>query len=205
MDKSVQRLQLTAWGLAAIVCALAFISWLQHTHLSNITTYDVFPLLGLFAFSLMWTHYMSGVLERFIPARQDALQKFFTITSGIVLGLILAHPLLLEWQLWRDGLGLPPDSVFALYADTAGRGAVILGSVSLMIFLAFEAKRFFGQKSWWKYIEYANVVAMFAILYHAYVLGGEIRGWYQGVWIFYGLSLIAALTYGEINKRRKHE
>jgi hypothetical protein len=87
------------------------------------------------------------------------------------------------------------------------RIALLFGSLSLLVFLAYELRRKYRQASWWKYVEYANVAAMFAILYHGFTLGQELSlPWLKGVWLFYAVTLAGAVVYNEVNKRRaKHE
>jgi len=200
--KAASRLRIAAWLIAGSVVALALLRWSQ-VRLSDgeVGPYELFPLFGLSAFSLMWSHYVTDAIRRLIGAKDDALRQFFTITALIVLALILAHPGIFWYQLWSDGFGLPPVSYLSLYTDLASRLALILGSLSLVAFLAFELHRRFKSASWWRYVEYANVAAMFAIFYHALTLGGEVSGWFRLVWFFYGLTLAAAISYNYYHKQ----
>lgn len=158
---------------------------------SGLSTYQVFPVLGLLAFGLMWGHYIIAALRLYLRLERSVTAQYFQLTSMVVLAAILLHPGLLIWQLARDGLGLPPESYFRLYG-----WLTILGSVSLCVFLAFELRRKFGQRSWWKYIERLNDVAMVAVYYHGLKLGTHTQiGWFKYLWYFYGLTLIAALIY----------
>jgi hypothetical protein len=200
------------WVLTVLVCGIATTAWVQQNIGSGtITLYDVFPLLGLLAFSLMWMHYIGGSLKRRLGFAADTkiLGRYFSITSGLVLGLILLHPGLFYYQLWADGLGLPPGSYLEIYGQPGLRIAILLGTLSLGAFLVFELKRKFSRATWWKYIEYLNVAAMFAILYHWLALGGELgEGWFRGLWIVYGAVLLAAISYNYIydkQERQKHE
>ncbi len=144
----------------------------------------------------MWSHYVAGSLRRYYRVEAAVNKTFYKVTSVVVLALILLHPGLLIFQLWRDGFGLPPNSYVTVYALPAMKGALMLGTVSLMIFLAFELKYRFGKKQWWKYVEYAQIVAMLFIFYHGLTLGRELAGgWYRTVWYFYGVSLVTAIFY----------
>jgi hypothetical protein len=71
----------------------------------------------------------------------------------------------------------------------------LLGSASLLVFLAFEFHRFYGKRSWWHYVADAGDAAMLAIFYHSLRLGTQLRhgGWFRAVWWFYGIVLIAIL------------
>jgi hypothetical protein len=113
----------------------------------------------------------------------------------MVLFLIILHPGLLIAQRFRDGYGLPPGS-YKTYVAPNQAWLTLLGSVSLLMFLAFELKRWYGNRPWWKYISILNDVAIIAIYYHGLKLGQDITNqWYQSVWYFYGVVLVGALAY----------
>jgi hypothetical protein len=123
------------------------------------------------------------------------LASYFRITGYIVLVLICLHPGLLIYQRFRDGFGLPPHSYESYVAPGLG-WVTLLGTTSLLVFLAFELRRFYGKRPWWRFVADASDVAMLAILYHGLRLGSQLQhGWYRGVWLFYAVMLIAALVY----------
>lgn len=190
-------LPLAAWLLVAIVLVLAFSSWAQtlRWHFSDVSTYQLFPIFGLIAFSTMWTHYVISALRKGLQLKRATLDNYYRITSYLVLISIVLHPGLLVWQLWRDGFGLPPGS-YLRYVGPSLRVAVLIGSASFFIFLAYEFHRIFRQMAWWRYLEWATDLAMIGIFYHGSVLGTQTHGgWFRIVWFFYGLSLIGILAY----------
>ena len=186
-----------AWILSAFVVILAIAVWLDAGNkLSNLTAYSVFPLLGLAAFSLIWVHYVMGAKRRYYKLPKSDFEQFLKATSIVVLVLILLHPGLLILQLWRSGFGLPPGSYLEHYVAPSAKWAVMLGSLSFVIFLLFELKGKFGDKTWWKWIDLAQVIALIAVFVHGLRLGGELNiDWYRTVWYFYGLSFIVAVSY----------
>lgn len=191
------------WGATIALVALAVVRWTD-VRLSDgeLGPYELFPLLGMAAFTLMWAHYISGIARRHLGVRKAALKLYFDVTAWLVLALILLHPGLFWYTLWVDGLGLPPGSYLSLYPDATTQFALVLGSISLLIFLAFELRRRYKSATWWKYVEYANIAAMFAIFYHALTLGGEVAsGWFRIVWFFYGAILALALCYTYYRKK----
>lgn len=186
------------WALGALVVLIAVSVWwnTRQPGSAAFTAYSFFPVLGLSAFSLMWTHYIGGALIKFWDLDNKRFKMYFSATGWIVLGLILLHPGMFWFLLFRDGFGLPPASYLSVYTDTAARIALLLGSLSLGAFLAFELKRAFAGKPWWRYIEYLNIAAMGAIFYHALTLGGELNvTWFKYLWYFYGLTLVFAIVY----------
>lgn len=185
--------------------AAAVVAWDQR-YLSggNLDLYNIFPLFGLLAFSLMWSHYIGGALQRYFDHDGRVLRTYFTVTSSLVLALILLHPGLFVFQLWRDGFGLPPVSYLNFYTQTVSHVALILGTISLIIFLLFELHRKFRNTKWWKYVEFANILAMFAIFYHALRLGRVFSEvWYMNLWFSYGILLVIAIVYNYTYDKRK--
>lgn len=189
-------LKTCSWGLSALVSLLAVAAWSdQRLNGARLSLYDWFPLFGLLAFSLMWTHYIAGSIRRHLGVNKKVNKQYLKITSILVLALILMHPLMLNIQLIRDGFGTPPSSYEAVYPESL-RGVISLGMIGLLIFLAFEAKRWLSGKSWWRFLDYAQVLAMVIIFYHGLTLGAELAGgWFRFVWYIYGLSLLLSVGY----------
>lgn len=192
-----QQLQICIeWASVAFVVIAAVIAWWQSRFSSgatNVSVYDVFPLLGLLAFGLMWTHFVTGASRRLLRLKSRR-SVYWKISSGLVLALIIAHPLLLNIGLVRDGFGLPPGSYNAAYGMLAPW--LIVGTISLFVFLSFELHRWYRERSWWKYIEWAQLVAMIAIFFHALTLGRELSLiWYTVIWWGLGLTFVASVVY----------
>jgi hypothetical protein len=203
--KSAKIVNSSAWVLVTLTSLFALAVWIQSFFGSvRLTGYTVFPLLGLLAFSLMWTHYIVGTLRRLAGVKKKELKAYYAATSWVVLFCILLHPALLILQLWKDGYGLPPNSYLENYVAPTGKFAVLLGSVSLMIFLAFELKKMFDTKPWWKLVEYAQILAMVAIFYHALQLGGELDVlWYRAIWFCYGITFVASVIYNNMFDKKE--
>lgn len=186
-----------AWTIAIITTLIAVTSWGQNHNwkIIGLGSYEIFPLFGLLAFTLMWGHYIVGGIKSALNIEDAKIHKsYFKITSWIVLASLLLHPSLLIWQLYADGLGLPPKSYVENYIAPGLAWAVYLGSISWLIFMAFELRRFYSKKKWWKYVLYANDAAIIAVFIHSYKLGADVSdGWLHNVWIFYGFTLVIAL------------
>ena len=188
---------IAAWAISTVATLIAIIAWGQGVrwHISTLSTYAIFPLLGLLAFSLMWSHYIAAVMRLSSGVNKVVLHTYFEVTSFVVLVAILLHPGLLAWQLWRDGLGLPPLSALH-YVAPAFRWAILFAETSLLLFLAYELRRIFDKKPWWKYFGYATDLAMILIFFHSLRLGSQLQhGWLRDVWYFYGVTLLGSLIY----------
>lgn len=188
----VQRLNFLAWSLSLLTVWLAFLAWLSLYDwvVWPLNALQVFPLLGLWAFSLMWVHYVMGYLRDEIGMAKDSLKQFYKITGYIVLVLLCLHPGLLIIYLFQQGQGLPPISYEHYVAPGLG-WITLLGSASLLVFLAYELRRWFDKKGWWHWIVDAGDFAMLAIVYHSLRLGTNLgRGWYKTIWIGYAIILV---------------
>lgn len=200
--KAVTKLRTSTWILTVAVVIVSIVAWFPTA--TPFTSYSLFPIFGLVAFGLMWTHYVSGAIRSYLELPAESLRWHFRLTSSIVLISILLHPLLLETQLYRDGFGLPPLNVFSLYGTAIERLALVAAIAALLIFLMFETYRRYATRSWWRYVEWANVAAMILILAHGFVLGTQLRiPWFQLVWLIYAATFIIAVAYTEYYKRRR--
>jgi hypothetical protein len=197
--------QIIAWATSLTVLVLSIAVWGDYYqwHIWPVNSYQLFPVFGLVAFGLMWAHYTSGALRQLMGLNKKVLSRYFTLTSWVVLVLICLHPGLLIYQRFRDGAGLPPHSYESYVAP--GRGWVtLLGTTCLLVFLAFEFRRVFGQRSWWHYVADAGDAAMLGILYHGLRLGSQLmHGWFRFVWLFYFVTLVAVLIRKYVNRYRK--
>ena len=203
--KREQQLRGFAWGLTVLVALLAFVAWGSFIEWRVRTSYQLFPLFGLLAFSLMWAHYIASAMRQHVKFEPKVLAGYFESTSLMVLLLILLHPGLFAWQLWRDGLGLPPGSELQ-YVEPTARWAIVVGFTSLTIFLLYEFRRFYHKKIRWHYVEVITDIAIVMIYFHALRLGSTLmEGWFRWVWYAYGLTLVAALVYSYSQKAKKRK
>ncbi len=197
-----RRVQVCAWSVSTVALLLALLTWGQRIgwDVSGLSVYQIFPLLGLTAFSLMWAHYIAAAVRQYADADKTVLARYFESTAAVVLAAIILHPGLLLWQLWRDGLGLPPGS-YKLYVGAGAYWAVLIALIAWVCFMLYELRRVYGARSWWHFVQYASDIAMFLIFFHALKLGGNLQsGWYQKVWYFYGATLLLAIIYGYSRK-----
>lgn len=202
---ATKKLNLFAWSLSLAVAVIAFVTWGQDSawHFAHLSSYQFFPLFGLLAFSLMWSHYIVSVARQYLKVDKTLLHVYVETTSVAVLIALFLHPGLLLYQLWRDGFGLPPGSFLHHYVATGMGWIALIGFVSWFVFMAYEFRRKFGQRSWWHYIGILTDIAMVGIFYHGLRLGSQTQsGWFYIVWWFYGLTLIGALAFIYINKYR---
>lgn len=192
------KFQAISFIFTGFVWVLAFIAWgnINQWQFSGLTSYTVFPLLGLTAFSILWSQYVALTFSRFLGITTGALARYFSITGWLFLVAIFLHPGLLVFQLWQDGFGLPPASYLNHYVAPGLGWAALLGSVSFLVFLAFELRRWYSDRMWWRYIAYITDIAALLIFIHGLKLGSTLQqGWFYYVWIFYGVTLFLMLVW----------
>ena len=193
-----------AWAYALMALGLVVLAWGQHHQwqLFGLTAYDIFPLFGMVAFSLMWGHYMVSGTRALFRLEDRKLNKwYFKITAAVVLGALLIHPSLLIGQLYLDGFGLPPSSYLHHYVAPGLGWAVYLGTVAWLAFMSFELRHWYGKKPWWKYVLYANDVAIWAVYVHGLKLGADVAApWLLYVW--WGFGALLALDFIAIYYRK---
>ncbi len=186
---------IVAWCMLAAVVLPAFIAWGDgfDWKIEALGIYSVFPLLGLLAWSIMWTHYAYGALT-LAGTRLKSNVMYRKTTGYAVLGLILLHPGLLAIAQWDSARRLPPGS----YSDFVGPAlitSVILGEIALAIFLSYEVFERLRNKPalrrHWKWVSLLQMLAMSLIFFHSLRLGSTLQaGWFRYYWIALGLLLI---------------
>lgn len=188
------------WILGIGVMFAGLLAWFQNMgNLFNIVSlYQVFPILGVWAWSLMWTHFVIGEIRRLKPALPGN-RLYHLISTNLVLLLLFLHPGILAFEQFRQGKGFPPTSYLA-YAGEAGAWLITLGVIGLTFFLFYELIIRFKEservkKLWWL-VNITQTVAMISIFTHGLELGGDLHGgWFRTYWIWLGLLLIPCLLH----------
>ncbi len=185
------------WLLGGSVSLVVFVAWAAGLdwRLSTVTILSLFPLLGLLAWGLMWTHYSVGLLVSSFPSLKGSA-SYRNASRYAVLGLILLHPGLLIWNQWKVNDVLPPGSIYS-YVASSLKGYVFFGSLSLLILLSFEIfDRYRNSptvRSKWFFVSLAQMFAMTLLFAHAIALGGTLQqDWFLFFWVCLGVTLIPA-------------
>ena len=157
------------WVLGIGVMFAGFLAWFQNmgNTFDIVSLYQVFPILGIWAWSLMWTHFAIWEIRRLKPSLPG--NRLYSKVSGtLVFWLLLLHPGILAVEQFRQGKGLPPFSYFA-YAGEASVWLILLGIVGLTGFLFYEvAIRFQNNvkvKRFWWLVNITQTVAMASIFF----------------------------------------
>lgn len=201
------------WTLFTVVVILSLLAWgeFYEWQFKDISTFMFFPLFGLLAWSIMWTHYAIGGVRQLNDMPRNL--TYTKVSAWIVLACLLLHPGLLAVGLWDTGRGLPPISFYD-YVGPTMKYMIMFGTVSLLAFLAFDVFVRFRKHPQvdrnWRWISLSQMIAMSLIFVHALQLGGHLQaGWFQLWWIIlgallipcFGLALRRDFSAGDSNRR----
>lgn len=182
------------WALFTVVTVLSVTAWAEFRHwqFDRLSLFALFPLFGLLAWSIMWTHYAVGAVSQLNGMPRN--KQYSKISAAIVLACILLHPTLLAIAMWQSTGKLPPDSFYGYVAPSL-KYAVAFGSLGLIIFLSFDVFKRLRNKPWvdrnWRWISVSQMIAMILIFIHGLALGQNLQaGWFQLWWIVLGALLI---------------
>jgi len=186
---------ITVWSLFVVSAGLGIIAWGQTVNwqLGSLTPYQWFPLFGIVAWLIMWTHYATGFLRLTNPGLKS-IKYYSKVTGWIVLASLLLHPGILAFSQYRNDQGLPPDS-YINYVGESLALAVMLGVIGVTIFLSFEVfnrlKHNKTIKKYWTAVSISQSLAMTIIFVHGLRLGTSLGdGWFRIIWIIFGIALI---------------
>lgn len=191
----------TPWILGIMVIIIGYIAaYPQLTPSTSLLDfYTLFPLLGIWAWSLMWTHFVIGEIRRLNPTLPKHM-PYHHVSSILVLTFILAHPFLLAIAQYQNGQGLPLGSYYA-YAGRGYEWVIWIAALALTTFLSYEVlirikERPVVKKYWW-FVNISQSAAMLLIFWHALTIGHNLvdPGWFRTYWITLGIILIPTLLH----------
>ncbi|MDX1765465.1 MAG: hypothetical protein R3313_00775 [Candidatus Saccharimonadales bacterium] len=183
------------WLLFAVVVIVPLLAWGGRLdwQFGDLSVLSIFPVLGILAWSIMWTHYVT-LAVRIVWPEIKRNRLYSKISGHIVLGLLLLHPGLLAFnRLQETDLSLQ-EGLYS-YVDDSLRLFIFFGTISLLTFISYE---YFGRARktpWvqrnWRWISLSQVIAMALIFIHALAIGGITNEpWYELYWVVLGALLI---------------
>lgn len=192
MNKKIIKYNLTIFAYLAVFYPL----WVRYHGMvwssdANAILYNIFPGLGLVAFTLLWLHSMSGVFEPWLRRCFD-FDVYVRNTSFIIFLCIILHPFLLFVALDFDFNSL------WLYGTAKYIRLGVIGWMLLIIYdLSKMLKRnnnFFARN--WTNILLISTIGFIFTFFHSLFLGSDIQNSpLRTVWIFYGVTAILATIY----------
>ncbi len=181
------------------VVALALFEWGDSLdwQISNSSKLQIFPLLGLIAFSIMWWHFLLGFVSE-VKSDYGKPKSLKAVSSLFVFFLIILHPMLLLLQ--SNSVGIDFKKFVEAYIGDTNFFFVSIATVALFIFIAYDLdKRLNNQqflKKNWLIVDAIDDVAFLAIFVHSMMLGQHTaEGWFRYYWIALGLSGLFFIAY----------
>lgn len=190
MAQSKQERNVTAAisALTVFVLIAPVLRWGDQLNwkLSDLTMLQLFPLIGLWAFGLMWTHFVVAGMKRRWPVAIN-YRQYYQVTGAIVLALILLHPALLVYQ------GQTHDFNAVDYVGKARHLYVYFAYFALSVFLVYELLDHLREKpavqKYWPLVKAFNIAAFVAIFFHSFFLGQHLQeDWLRYLWLGYGIT-----------------
>ncbi len=184
-----------AWTLFLLVIIVPLLGWLQLYQWQPIfTARSIFSLLGIWAWSIMWTHYILGALRIRYPQVLKKDKIYGQVSAWLVLSLLLLHPGLLGYTQYQ-ALGLTGTEGFNAYVGASSEIFITYGAIALLLFLSYEIfmriHHYEKIKKYWAFVSASQMVAMLLIFIHGLGVGQSLQvSWMQSYWILLGLLLI---------------
>jgi hypothetical protein len=169
------------------------LEWSVDTFLGNL-----FPLLGLLAFTMLWLHIVGAGLEGWLRKHVD-FEAFVERTSYLIFILMLLHPIL--------ALVTYDFDIYVLGGEY-GVWFVRLGVVGLALLLVYDVGRALRNKAFfirhWQKVLIVSTIGFFVIFYHSLSIGSDLQsGFLRILWIFYGVSAALSFIYAYFIKGYK--
>lgn len=151
---------------------------------------NIFPLLGILAFCLLWLHSISGVFEDWLRQQFD-FDRFVHITASIILICIILHPLLLLIV-----MDFNISDIFLLY----GVRAITLAIVGWLLLITYDIGKPFRNKEFikknWNKILIISNIGFLLTFFHSIEIGSDLQsGPLRFIWIFYGITAFLSIFY----------
>lgn len=178
----------SAWIILALVSLVSIILWLMTQSVSVSSMYQFFPILGVLAWTTMWTQYVTSSISW-----SKNSKRFRRWTEAVVLLLIVMHPGIFLVQRFFDTGLLPPES-YVSYVGPLRAWAVLIAIAALVTFLLYDVLKRFRRElialRIWVYVSALQAGAMITIFIHGFTLGTSMNSTYFVFWwIFLGVLL----------------
>jgi nitrite reductase/ring-hydroxylating ferredoxin subunit/DMSO/TMAO reductase YedYZ heme-binding membrane subunit len=161
-----------------------------------------FPLLGLYAFTLIWAQIMIGSQMPRLRHLFPRIETFHRAQGVFALVFALAHPTFLITALgFSEYLKLG-------FVDPSNKAFVLLGDVQLLVLMTTVATALLMKMKWlqtrWHLIHLANYAVFAMVWTHSWFLGSDVRFTpLKWLWFFYAATYASAIVMRILRTRRK--
>jgi nitrite reductase/ring-hydroxylating ferredoxin subunit len=161
-----------------------------------------FPLVGLYAFFLIWAQIVIGASMPLLRPFASWIETFHRAQGAFALLLGVSHPLLLAISLGtKDFFSLsfvsPEQRVFVFLGFFQLFLLVLTALTAMLMKLPFLVNR-------WQYIHYLNYLLFVSIFVHSWNLGSDLttNAWLRALWCFFALSAGACAVARMLRQRK---
>lgn len=190
MNKRIGKYSIVAFAYLAVLYPL----WIRFKNLNwaldfNLLLFNLFPMLGMAAFTLLWLHVLSGAFEPWLKKHFD-FDRFVHNTSILIFIFIILHPLLL-----LIGLDFNFNELF-LY----GAKHIWFAIIAWILLITYDIGKVLQKYNFftrnWKNILLISTIGFLLTFFHSIGLGSDLQsGTLRIIWIIYGITGIAAAIY----------
>lgn len=152
----------------------------------------LFPLVGLYAFTLVWLQVMIGSNSRWLRSFFPNIIRFHRIEGVFALLFALTHPTLLIFGYGLDAYlkdaFVTPDRVLFVWF---GRVALFFIAITAGTALLRKVR---WLKTRWHAIHFLNYVIFVLVWAHSWNLGSDVQSTgLRWLWITYGITFVASV------------
>jgi hypothetical protein len=154
----------------------------------------LFPLAGLYAFTLVWLQVMIGTNMDVLRKHLPWIEKFHRKQGAAALLFAFAHPLML-----LAGTGLASFLAIKFVRPELALFAW-LGFLQLTLITCTAGSAMLMRHPWlrtrWRMIHYANYLVFASVWVHSWFLGTDVNGTaLKYLWLFYLAAAVLALVF----------
>jgi len=165
---------------------------------SAVNLYLLFPLLGMLAFSIMWTQVVVGTFKE----KFHDVDIFFSRTGVAVFLLFFFHPVLAAIAQFNSVGSL---SLFDLVGPPHKK-FLVLGMIAFTIFVLYEVVLRVAAlrqvKKLNKFFEVASEFGVILVFIHSINLGSHLQaGLLKYIWWFYGITAVLMIGWKYLGKK----
>ncbi|MDP4001425.1 MAG: hypothetical protein Q8P69_00020 [bacterium] len=190
MNKTIIRYCITIFACLAVIYPISVNVGNMSWTLNSFLIFNLFPIFGLLAFTLLWLHAISGAFESWLRKYID-FDQFVQNTSILILVSIILHPLLLLIP-----VGFNFNQVF-----TYGEKYIWLAIIGWFLLITYDIAKLlkgkydFFVKNWTNILIISNI-GFLITFFHSLGVGDDLQsGLLRTIWIFYGITAIVAIVY----------
>lgn len=190
MTKSQKRITTITLMWVAVLYPLLTVISARNWSLDDTIIYNLFPIFGVLAFTILWLHVISGVFEERLKELIN-FDLYVRRTAWIVFVGIIMHPLLALFAF---------DFSFWNIFDVYGRLPIFLAITAWFLLITYDIGRLLQQKEFfvlhWRKILFISTIGIILSFFHSILIGGDLQvGPLRVLWIFYGSTAILASIY----------